>query len=167
MTLRRTEFHLVAPSAWPLTSSLSVLMLLMGLVCAFQGNAEASRMIMLGLGNLLISASFWFWDVVKESRRKEKHTPIVADGLRLGFILFIVSEALLFASFFGAYFYIGITPAIETGLKFPSSAIELISPFGISLLNTLLLLTSGYALTYFILQQELAIHRLFPTRCSE
>jgi cytochrome c oxidase subunit 3 len=151
----RTLFHLVAPSPWPLTTAASVFIFLLGLVGAFQEKDDALFIILLGFGNLFVSMSFWFCDVIKESIVKKKHTPIVANGLRLGFILFIVSEAILFGSFFGAYFYIGINPTIEIGFQFPSSGIPLISPFGISLLNTLLLLTSGYVLTLFILQRNL------------
>jgi cytochrome c oxidase subunit 3 len=151
--MKRTLYHLVKPSVWPLTSAISVTILLLGLVCIFQ-QKPAGIIIIYGLVNLLFSAGFWFFDIISESLTK-KHTLVVADGLRMGFILFIVSEAILFASFFAAFFYIGISPSLEIGFQFPASGITLISPFGVSLLNTLLLLTSGYALTLFILSLNL------------
>jgi len=100
--MKRTLYHLVKPSVWPLTSAISVSILLLGLVCVFQ-QKPAGLIIIYGLVNLLFSAGFWFLDIVNESLTK-KHTLVVADGLRMGFILFIVSEAILFASFFAAFF---------------------------------------------------------------
>lgn len=103
----RTMYHLVPASSWPFTTALSVSILLIGLAGAFHlGEGRASVVIVLGLINLLLSLIFWFGDVIKESVVKKKHTLPVIKGLRLGFILFIVSEAILFASFFGAYFYL-------------------------------------------------------------
>jgi heme/copper-type cytochrome/quinol oxidase subunit 3 len=52
----------------------------------------------------------------------------------------------LFGSFFAAYFYLGLIQQWKWA-DISINAITLISPFGISLLNTLLLLTSGYFLT--------------------
>jgi len=61
---------------------------------------------------------------------------------------------MLFGSFFGSYFYVYGSPTIDIGLKFPPEQITAVSPYGLSLLNTLLLLASGYTLTVYLLGKK-------------
>lgn len=51
------------------------------------------------------------------------HTTFVQSNLRLGFMLFIVSEVMFFASFFWAFFHSSIDPSIWNGSTWPPSGI--------------------------------------------
>jgi len=54
------------------------------------------------MGFILVASSafFWFFDIVKEATYNGYHTLGVRAGLRYGFLLFIVSEIMLFFGFF-------------------------------------------------------------------
>jgi cytochrome c oxidase subunit 3 len=46
----------------------------------------------------------WWRDVIREATFEDTHTITVQKGLRLGMILFIVSEVMFFFAFFGDFF---------------------------------------------------------------
>lgn len=52
--------------------------------------------------------------VVRESQAGY-HTAIVQQGLRLGVVLFIVSEIMFFFAFFWAYFHYSLSPSVFIG----------------------------------------------------
>lgn len=64
---------------------------------------------------LIITAAYWWRDVIRESTFLGYHTSVVQKGLRLGMILFIVSEVMFFFSFFWAFFHSSLSPSIEIG----------------------------------------------------
>lgn len=71
-------------------------------------------------------------------------TAKVRTNLRLGFILFVLSEVMLFFGFFWAFFHVAVTPSIACGMQWPPVGIISISPETIPFINTLLLLYSGF-----------------------
>jgi len=54
----------------------------------------------------------WAGDVIVEGTFQGMHTKIVQKGIIIGYLLFIVSEIMLFASFFGSYFYFIVEPSL-------------------------------------------------------
>lgn len=72
---------------------------------------------MMMLGMLLVggTVSFWWRDVVREGMLQGKHTRMVQRGLKMGFVLFLMSEVMLFFSIFWAYFHASLAPTVELG----------------------------------------------------
>lgn len=104
--------------------------------------------LLLSLIFILLNAKWWYYEVITESTFSGYHTLIVQLGLQLGFILFLVSEIMLFFGFFWAFFHVSLSPDISLSVFWPPLGIIYIQPLEIPLFNTLLLLLSGFSLTW-------------------
>lgn len=71
------------------------------------------------------------------------HTKKVQNGLRMGFILFIVSEVMFFFSIFWTLIHLASMPSVHIGAIWPPHGINIIPWWKIPLLNTVVLLSSG------------------------
>jgi len=91
--------------------------------------------------------AYWWADVIKESTYYLQHTVQVMRGIRLGMMLFIVSEVMFFFAFFWAFFHSSLSPAMGIGFVWPPKGILVIDPWRLPLLNTMILLTSGAFIT--------------------
>lgn len=98
-------------------------------------------------GFLAFPAGVLTWISLAASEEIEGfHTIEVQNGFRVGIILFIVSEVILFFSFFWAFFHAGLTNN-SLGNIFPPEGLRSFDWWQIPLLNTLILLSSGLSIS--------------------
>ena len=174
--VRPHGYYLPAPSPWPIAVSFSALVMLAGAVIwmkTSQGGVfglQGPWVFALGAAGLLASVFAWFRVIVIESVYKHEYTPVVQLAMRYGMMLFIASEVMFFVAWFWAYFGVSLFPAdvqnlpggLQTGVvgrdqilggkwpPIPDAPLfqHTFDPWGLPLVNTLILLTSATTLTW-------------------
>lgn len=139
-------FHLVTISPWPLLRSISLYVVIVGIINWF--NNYNFYLFLYGKILILICLIQWWRDVVRERTYQGFHTNMVVKGLKLGIILFILSEVFFFIRIFWCYFHIFLSPRIEIGIIWPPKNILIFNPYDIPLFNTIILLSSGVIITW-------------------
>ena len=122
----RHRFHLVSPSPWPLFASIAASSLLIGLLFWMHWIVTAEQFhhpLFLGFVIVSIIMFVWFRDIIREGIYLGYHTKIVQKGLKVGFILFLVSEIMFFFCLFWAYFHSSLNPSIWIGGIWPPEGI--------------------------------------------
>jgi len=81
-------------------SAISAFIFLSGIAFYMHKVPTGWYLMLVGLISVSFCVFFWFSDIVDEATFGGYHTKVVKFGLRLGFMLFIVSEMMLFFGFF-------------------------------------------------------------------
>ena len=138
-------YHIIKASKWPVILSLILFSLAVGFIAWASYNTGGYNLIF-ALVAFLNIFYFWCFDLMNESG---EHNETVVKGIKIGMILFIISEFMFFFAFFWAYLHSSLNPSIFTGHVWPPVGQQelLIASINLPFLNTLLLLTSGLSVT--------------------
>jgi cytochrome c oxidase subunit III len=140
------DYHILPPSIWPFLGAVAAFVMLFGAVLWMHGSGPWLGLI--GFVAVLYTMFGWWADVVHEGQTGD-HTPVVSIGLRYGFIMFIMSEVMFFAAWFWSFFKHAMYP-METyvGTAYIKPEIIPVDAWHLPLMNTLILLLSGCAVTW-------------------
>ncbi len=164
------RYYVPHGSHWPIVGSVGLLFLMVG-VSNWLNGADAGFWVMLaGVAVIVFMIVGWFGTVIGESQGG-LYNAQVDKSFRMGMFWFIFSEVMFFCAFFGALFYArnmsipwlgGESNNFFTNLLlwegyeggWPSNGpgevggeYEAMSPFGLPLINTAILLTSSVTIT--------------------
>ncbi len=167
-----TDYYVPHEAKWPIVGSIGLFVFFMGFANWLNGRALGKETFFLGMAIVIFMMFGWFATVIKESEAGTYNTQ-VDSSFRLCMMWFIFSEVMFFAAFFGALFYARIFSGPWLGGEggggadvtnavlwvghdyvWPSDGpgklggeYRQMGWFGLPLINTLLLLTSGVTCT--------------------
>lgn len=144
----RHLYHIVNISVWPIFSAFSAFFLLSGLSFYMHRIQFGGYFFFLGFFLVVFCVFFWFSDIIEEASLVGYHTLVVRTGLRIGFVLFVISELMLFIGFFWAFFHSSLCPSFALGGQWPPIGIIIIPVLDFPIFNTGLLLVSGLSITW-------------------
>ncbi len=165
------QYYVPHGTRWPIVGSIGLTVLMVSAANLLNGGDDWLKYTMYGgVGIVLFMMYGWFSRVIKESEGGI-YNGQVDISFRMGMVWFIISEVMFFAAFFGALWYVrqlalpwigGEGSNVSTNQylwagfenAWPSNGpgeiggrFQTIPAFGLPLINTLILLTSGVTVT--------------------
>ncbi len=163
-------YYIPHGTKWPIVGSFGLILTLGGAALWLNEVEVGKFSMLLGMATIVFMMFGWFRTVIGESIGGA-YNKQVDTSFRMGMMWFIFSEVMFFSAFFGALFYArnmsvpwiggegdgaltnfflwkGYAPAWPTnGPEHVGGTFETIPAWGVPLLNTLLLLSSGVTIT--------------------
>lgn len=168
------NYFIPQPSRWPIMGTCGLFLMLVGIINIIHTNWYGNYFLAFGMILFVYMLFGWFSAVINESL-DGLHSKQMERTYRWGMLWFISSEAAFFGAFFGTLFYARMFSVPTLGgtigdhethlvlwphfealwplLKNPNpqlfhGPLEVMAPWGIAAINTLILLSSAVAVTW-------------------
>ena len=168
--MAQSSYFVPATAKWPIVGAVGMFIMMVGAANWLNTGSTGPWLFAIGAAIIVAMIFGWFGEVIRESRANLYNSAVDAS-FRQGMIWFIFSEVMFFGAFFGALFYARLfavpwlggegTGAMTNQFLWPGfeatwpthgpaelgGDFQTIPGFGLPLINTLILLTSGVTIT--------------------
>lgn len=138
-------YRYLGSSSWPLLCSICLLFLPLG----FLSFIYSPFLILVFILSFFIMVSYFFlwWSSISKEYCIVHYIYNFESLVKSSFFIFILTEVILFFSFFWSYFHFMLTPIFDCGISWPPNLIIHFFWFSTPLLNSLILLFSRLTVT--------------------
>lgn len=147
MIKKFNPYHIVTIRPWPTLSSIQTQTLMISSI-SLLSKKTGVIVILINFIRINIIASIWWKNTLTEARKEGIHLIKTKKNIKIRILIFISSEVLFFSRFFWAYFHAGRRPNVEIGQIWPPNKVESFNPINVPLLNTIILVRSGFSVTW-------------------
>nr|YP_009122967.1 cytochrome c oxidase subunit III [Meloidogyne enterolobii]AJK90851.1 cytochrome c oxidase subunit III [Meloidogyne enterolobii] len=138
-------FNILVESNYPIFLSLIMSGMFFSLLIFLKFNL--SDLLLVSIFFVCLCLLMWLLNIFVEGLLGN-HSYFMQDGFKISFYYFLFSELMFFFSLFWFFFDSSLIPMEEIGESWLPKGVEMVQPFSIPFLNSLILLSSAITLTW-------------------